>query len=65
MQCPAIRLGPGGEVTEREPFADEAKYFTECRLLQRNVEIILEGVTNQAFIGSVIHPVHKIVFVCL
>lgn len=42
---------------EGEPFAAEAKYFTECRLLQREVKIIMEGVSNQNILGTVLHPV--------
>ena len=34
----------------------EAHYFTESRLLQREVEIILESVNNRNFIGSILHP---------
>ena len=40
-----------------EPFADEAKYFTESRLLQREVKIIMESVSNQNILGTVLHPV--------
>ncbi len=40
-----------------EEFADEAKYYTESRLLQRDVEIILEGVSNANILGTIIHPV--------
>ena len=40
-----------------EPFAEEAKYFTESRLLQREVKIIMEGVSNQNILGTVLHPV--------
>merc|ERR1712223_662424 len=39
-----------------EPYGLEAHYFTEARLLQREVQIILESVNNNNFIGSVIHP---------
>lgn len=39
-----------------EEFAEEAKYFTESRLLQRDVKIILEGTSNQNFLGTVLHP---------
>jgi staphylococcal nuclease domain-containing protein 1 len=39
-----------------EPFGDEAKYFSETRLLQRDVKIILEGTNNNSFVGSVLHP---------
>lgn len=40
-----------------EPFAEECKYFTESRLLQRDVQIVLEGVSNQNLLGTVLHPV--------
>lgn len=39
-----------------EDYAEEARYFVECRLLQRDVEIILESTSNQNFVGSVMHP---------
>ncbi|XP_033101620.1 staphylococcal nuclease domain-containing protein 1-like [Anneissia japonica] len=39
-----------------EPYSEEAKYFTESRLLQREVSIILEGTSNQNFLGAVLHP---------
>lgn len=42
---------------QSEPFAEEAKFFTEVRLLQRDVKVILESVSNQNLIGTVIHPV--------
>lgn len=40
-----------------EPFAEEAKFFVETRLLQREVKIIMEGVSNQNILGTVLHPV--------
>ncbi len=40
-----------------DDYAEEAKYFTESRLLQRDVEIILEGVSNANVLGTIIHPV--------
>lgn len=45
-----------GEEQKAEPFAAEAKYFTEARLLQRDVQIVLEGVSNQILQGSILHP---------
>lgn len=42
-----------------EPFADEARYFTESRLLQRDVQIILETFNNNNFVGSVVHKVSR------
>ena len=46
-----------GTVEVLEPFADQAKFFIESRLLQRDVKISIEGVTAQNVIGSIIHPV--------
>jgi len=43
--------------TNPEPFAAEAKYFTEVRLLQKDVKIILEGASNQNLLGTIMHPV--------
>uniref|UniRef100_A0A8C9SWA2 Staphylococcal nuclease domain-containing protein n=1 Tax=Scleropages formosus TaxID=113540 RepID=A0A8C9SWA2_SCLFO len=39
-----------------EPFAAEAKFFTESRLLQRDVQIILESCHNQVILGTILHP---------
>uniref|UniRef100_A0A7N6AGU3 Staphylococcal nuclease domain-containing protein n=1 Tax=Anabas testudineus TaxID=64144 RepID=A0A7N6AGU3_ANATE len=39
-----------------EPFAAEAKFFTESRLLQRDVQIILESCPNQVILGTILHP---------
>uniref|UniRef100_A0A8C0AJZ8 Staphylococcal nuclease domain-containing protein n=1 Tax=Bos mutus grunniens TaxID=30521 RepID=A0A8C0AJZ8_BOSMU len=39
-----------------EPFAAEAKFFTESRLLQRDVQIILESCHNQNILGTILHP---------
>lgn len=43
-----------------QPYGDEAKFFTESRLLQRDVEVILESVNNANFVGSIIHPVSSL-----
>uniref|UniRef100_A0A915AJY5 Staphylococcal nuclease domain-containing protein 1 n=1 Tax=Parascaris univalens TaxID=6257 RepID=A0A915AJY5_PARUN len=53
VKAPATRAGPDGRA---EDFAEEAKYFVECRILQRDVEVILEGVSNQNLVGSIVHP---------
>lgn len=45
------------EKTVPELFAEEAKFFTEVRLLQRDVKIVLEGASNQNLLGTIIHPV--------
>lgn len=48
-----MRVGSEDKVEE---YSEQAKYFVESRLLQRDVKIILESVSNQNFTGSVIHP---------
>ncbi|XP_028130612.1 staphylococcal nuclease domain-containing protein 1 [Diabrotica virgifera virgifera] len=58
IRCPGFKLDANGK---RDPnakveFAEEARYFVEVRLLQRDVEIVLEAVNNNNFIGTVIHP---------
>ncbi|XP_065069172.1 staphylococcal nuclease domain-containing protein 1-like [Rhopilema esculentum] len=58
IKCPMYKLE--GDKQTPEPFAEEAKFFTESRLLQREVKIIFEGVSNQNFLGSVIHPAGNI-----
>ncbi|XP_063970734.1 staphylococcal nuclease domain-containing protein 1-like [Lytechinus pictus] len=57
IKCPMFKREGDKEVAE--PFADQAKFFTESRLLQREVKIILEGVSNQNFLGTVLHPVNN------
>lgn len=42
--------------TAKVPYAEEARYFVEVRLLQREVEIILESVNNNNFVGTILHP---------
>ncbi|XP_013400394.1 staphylococcal nuclease domain-containing protein 1 [Lingula anatina] len=54
IKCPMFKLE--GTTPKPEPYAEEAKFFTESRLLQREVEIILEGVSNNNLLGSVLHP---------
>lgn len=58
MQCPTFKLDANGRPDEIEivPYAREAKFFTECRLLNQNVQVVLEGATNTYFLGSVHHP---------
>lgn len=34
----------------------QAKAYTELRLLQQNVKVMLEGLNNQTFVGTVLHP---------
>lgn len=52
MRCPTTK--PDQSVVEE--YALEAHYFTESRLLQRDVQIILESINNKNFVGTVVHP---------
>lgn len=54
IKCPAIK-----QDSESEPFAEEARQFLEARLLQRDVQVVLEGVANQSngiLLGTIRHP---------
>uniref|UniRef100_H2ZBR1 Staphylococcal nuclease domain-containing protein n=2 Tax=Ciona savignyi TaxID=51511 RepID=H2ZBR1_CIOSA len=58
VKCPMIKRDPEDPKKEiAEPYAAEAKFFVESRLLQRDVKIILEGVSNQnTLLATVLHP---------
>ncbi|XP_049819243.1 staphylococcal nuclease domain-containing protein 1 isoform X2 [Aethina tumida] len=58
IRCPGFKLDANGKPDPhvKVEYADEAKYFVELRLLQRDVEIVLESVNNNNFIGTIIHP---------
>ncbi|XP_056603535.1 staphylococcal nuclease domain-containing protein 1 [Triplophysa dalaica] len=55
VKCPSFKREPDGNESP-EPFAAEAKFFTESRLLQRDVQIILESCPNQIILGTILHP---------
>jgi len=58
IKCPTIRRSPDDPKKEiREPYAAEARFFVESRLLQRECHVVLEGVSNQnLFLATVLHP---------
>jgi len=62
VRSPGTKMGTDGKPDPKlsEMFANEAQYFTEFRLLQREVEVILESSSNNNFVGSVIHPAGNI-----
>merc|ERR1719166_519298 len=62
VRSPATKLGPEGkpDPTMSDNYAIEAHYFTESRLLQRDVEVILETNNNNKLVGSVLHPAGNI-----
>ncbi|CAG2061765.1 unnamed protein product [Timema podura] len=58
IPCPGFKLNAEGKPDPNAvvPYSEEAKFFVESRLLQRDVEIVLESVNNNNFVGSIIHP---------
>lgn len=58
IRCPGFKLDADGrpDPTVTVEYAEEARYFVESRLLQRDVEIILEWVNNANFVGSILFP---------
>nr|XP_002128402.1 staphylococcal nuclease domain-containing protein 1 [Ciona intestinalis] len=58
IKTPMIKRDPDDPKKEiADPYAAEAKFFVESRLLQRDVKIILEGVSNQnILLATVLHP---------
>jgi staphylococcal nuclease domain-containing protein 1 len=56
VKSPGYRKDVPGVDDLIEPFGSEAKYFSETRLLQRDVKILLEGTNNNSFVGSLLHP---------
>lgn len=60
VRCPGWPNGRR-ENSVGDPYADEARYFVESRLLHRDIEIVLESVNNNNFIGSIIHPKGKVI----
>ncbi|KAM3184526.1 hypothetical protein ACTXT7_008198 [Hymenolepis weldensis] len=54
IKAPSSKMSEGERV--QEPYATEAQFFVESRLLQREVTVILESVMNNNFVGSVLHP---------
>ncbi|XP_062373743.1 staphylococcal nuclease domain-containing protein 1 [Sardina pilchardus] len=55
VKCPTFKREADGTESP-EQFAAEAKFFTESRLLQRDVQIILESCPNQIILGTIMHP---------
>mmetsp|Transcript_10807 Transcript_10807/g.26760 ORF Transcript_10807/g.26760 Transcript_10807/m.26760 type:complete len:884 (-) Transcript_10807:255-2906(-) len=62
ISCPGFkRPEVQGEPDVAEPFAHEARYFVESRLLNREVNVLLEGVDKfNNFYGTVQHPAGNI-----
>ncbi|ENN71421.1 staphylococcal nuclease domain-containing protein 1 isoform X2 [Dendroctonus ponderosae] len=58
IRCNGYKFDDQGkpDPTQKVEFADEARYFVEVRLLQQDVEIILNSANNTTLSGSIIHP---------
>lgn len=58
IRCNGFKLDSEGKPDPNEvvEFAEEARFFVESRLLQRDVEIVLESVNNANFVGSILFP---------
>nr|CAG4645365.1 EOG090X01F7 [Lynceus sp. MCZ IZ 141354] len=58
IRCPGFKLDNEGkpDANQTEVFAEQARFYTESRLLHRDVEVILESVNNNNFVGSIVHP---------
>uniref|UniRef100_A0A2M4BCK9 Staphylococcal nuclease domain-containing protein 1 n=1 Tax=Anopheles marajoara TaxID=58244 RepID=A0A2M4BCK9_9DIPT len=57
IRCPGFKLDAEGrpDNTTEVPFADEARFHVESRLLQRDVKIRLESISNTNFLGTILH----------
>ena len=58
LQSPQFKRDGDKEIPE--PFAEVARFFVESRLLQRDIKVQLEGVSNQLVLGTFIHPVSSV-----
>ncbi|KNC97787.1 uncharacterized protein SPPG_06784 [Spizellomyces punctatus DAOM BR117] len=61
IKAPAYRKGVPNVEDLVEEYSEEAKYFVESRLLQRDIKVVLEGLSsNDNFVGSVQFPLGNI-----
>ncbi|KAI8906475.1 hypothetical protein EDD86DRAFT_240853 [Gorgonomyces haynaldii] len=60
IKCPIYRKDIPNVEDLVEPFSEQAKFFVESRLLQKNVHVILESTTQNGFCGSVQFPAGNI-----
>lgn len=58
IRCPGFQLNGDGrpDPSVVVPYAEEARYFVESRLLQRDVEVVLESNNNSNFVGTILFP---------
>ncbi|XP_054275181.1 staphylococcal nuclease domain-containing protein 1-like [Macrosteles quadrilineatus] len=58
IRCNGFKLDSEGrpDPSIKVEYAEEARYYVESRLLQREVEVVLDSVNNNNFVGTIIHP---------
>jgi len=57
IRSPGVHMdGRRADPGTPEALGEQAKYFTETRVLQRDIHIILETSNNNNLVGSIIHP---------
>ncbi|XP_046665431.1 staphylococcal nuclease domain-containing protein 1 [Homalodisca vitripennis] len=58
IRCNGFKLDADGRpnLTVKVEYADEARFFVESKLLQRDVQVVLDSVNNNNFVGSILHP---------
>ena len=54
IKTPSSSIVDGSRVYE--PFSLDAQFYVESRLLQREVTVFLESISNNSFVGSILHP---------
>uniref|UniRef100_A0AC35TZH4 Staphylococcal nuclease domain-containing protein n=1 Tax=Rhabditophanes sp. KR3021 TaxID=114890 RepID=A0AC35TZH4_9BILA len=57
IRCPAVG--------RQEPFAEEAKSFVEARLLNREIDLLVEGADNTRIVASIAHRAGNIAVLML
>lgn len=66
IRCPNVKQdGSRANPGTPEALGEQAKYFVESRLLQRDIQVILETSNNNNVVGSIIHPSGNIAEVLL
>jgi len=57
IRCPGVHLdGSRALPGTAEALGEQAKYFVESRMLQRDIQVVLETNNNNSVVGSLLHP---------
>ncbi|KAL5036080.1 hypothetical protein BDV3_004817 [Batrachochytrium dendrobatidis] len=64
IKCPTLRKDIPNQEDIIEPYSEEAKYFVESRLLQKDIHVVLESFSgtgpSASFVGSIKFPAGNI-----